>query len=105
MPNLICSVENCAYNKEHLCSLNEIHVGGTEAKSPEKTQCESFRNKSDGYTNYVDSGNVRKETEISCEATSCVYNDSKVCHAHGIDVCGCGASKSKYTACATFSIK
>lgn len=103
MPSLVCSVENCAYNKEHLCGLNEIHVAGTSAVEAETTNCSSFRNQGDSYSNCAGCSCGTKETEVDCDAHNCVHNSDCKCHANAIDVCGCGATNANYTACATFS--
>ena len=102
MPKLVCSVENCAYNAEHLCALNEIQVGGQNATSTEATCCDSFRQEGESVSNCVNGSCASKETEIDCEATNCVHNDNCKCHADSIDVCGCGAKHAKGTECATF---
>ena len=44
MTNLKCSVTNCVYNDSHLCSKDEINVGGEHAKEQSCTCCESFCN-------------------------------------------------------------
>ena len=102
MPNLICSVENCAYNKEHLCSLDEIKVDGHQATESHSTCCASFVNKSDSFSNCANCGCAKEETEIECHAHNCVHNDDCKCHADGIDVCGCGSNSAKGTECNTF---
>ena len=43
MADLRCSVENCGYNKDMLCSKGDINVGGKGACVPDDTCCESFR--------------------------------------------------------------
>ena len=42
MADLKCVAENCAYNKECLCTKGDIMVGGKHAKEIEDTCCESF---------------------------------------------------------------
>ncbi|MDO5519239.1 MAG: DUF1540 domain-containing protein [bacterium] len=105
MPNLVCSVENCAYNNEYLCSLNEIHVDGSHAEDPHSTFCGSFCDQKESFSNCEHCGCATKNTEIDCEAENCAYNDSNRCHADGIDVCGCGSNTARGTECSTFRLK
>lgn len=102
MPNLVCSVENCSYNADHLCSLNRIHVSGSNAEESHSTSCQSFVDRSDSFSNCSCCGNPSKQTDIECEAQHCEHNEGCRCHANGIDVCGCGSRSSKGTECATF---
>ena len=102
MPNLICSVENCSYNAEHLCALNRIHVSGVNAVESHSTSCRSFVDNRDSYRNCVSCGHPVEETDVECEAENCIYNEYFKCYANGIDVCGCGSHSSKGTECATF---
>ena len=102
MTRLVCSVENCAYNKEHLCSLDEIKVDGEHATDSHSTCCASFRNSSESYSNCVDCECAKTETEIECHAHNCTYNADCKCHADSIDVCGCGSDTARGTACSTF---
>ncbi len=105
MPNLICSVENCSYNTSHLCALNKIHVGGTNAVESHSTSCRSFVDQRDTFSSNVTCENPSESTDIECEAHNCTYNIDYRCHAEGIDVCGCGSHSSKGTECATFGLK
>ena len=43
--NIECSVNSCAYHREHHCTLNAIQVGHTEANvgKAAQTECASFR--------------------------------------------------------------
>lgn len=102
MPDLVCSVENCTYNKEHLCALNEIKVGGEQATNSESTCCDSFRDQRDSFSNCENCGCGTKRTDVECEAENCVFNEECKCHADSIDVCGCGATKARATECSTF---
>ena len=43
MTRLKCSVKNCMYNEEQLCSKSDIMVGGQDASKPNETRCDSFR--------------------------------------------------------------
>ncbi len=102
MPNLICTVENCSYNADHLCALDRIHVSGSNAQESHSTSCRSFVNRSESFSNCSACGTPSKHTDIACEAVNCTYNEEYRCYADGIDVCGCGSHTSKGTQCATF---
>lgn len=102
MPNLVCSVENCTYNQEHLCALKEISVNGNQATNTASTCCASFREQTDSFSNCVNCGCAEKETSVECDAHNCVHNKSCHCNADSIDVCGCGANRPSETACASF---
>ena len=102
MPNLLCSVENCAYNYDYLCALKEIRVAGENAVDAHSTCCGSFRDRTETITNCEYCGGVTKETSVCCLAEHCAYNDSNVCCADGIDICGCGSHSSRGTECASF---
>lgn len=43
--NIECSVNSCAYHREHHCTLNAIQVGHTESNvgNSAQTECASFR--------------------------------------------------------------
>ena len=52
MPQLKCTVQTCVHNKQFLCDLDEITVGGESAKNPKETCCDSFQERKEGsYTN------------------------------------------------------
>ena len=40
MPQLKCTVQTCVHNKQFLCDLDEITVGGESAKNPKETCCD-----------------------------------------------------------------
>lgn len=105
MPNLICSVENCFYNADHLCALNKIHVSGTNAEESHSTSCRSFVERGDSFHNSVSLSNAKKRTDVDCEAKNCIYNEEYHCYADGLNVCGCGSHTSKGTECATFELR
>ena len=105
MPNLICSVENCSYNSSHLCSLNTIHVNGSNAIESHSTSCRSFVNHNDSFSNSASSEDPTECTNIECDAKNCTHNENCYCHADGIDVCGCGSHSSRGTECATFKLR
>lgn len=109
MPELKCTVQTCVHNKQFLCDLDAIEVGGSSAKNAEETCCDSFQErKGNGYSNsYSDvSGNtVSDRSEIDCKATDCMYNEKCQCHAGKISVEGSNACDCDGTECATFTCK
>ena len=42
MPELRCDVHSCTHNKNMYCDLEQIEVGGSNAKTPKETSCNSF---------------------------------------------------------------
>ena len=48
MPELKCTVQTCVHNKQFLCDLDAIQVGGSDAKHPRETCCDSFQERKDG---------------------------------------------------------
>ena len=48
MPQLKCTVQTCVHNKQFLCDLDEITVGGESAKNPKETCCDSFQERKEG---------------------------------------------------------
>lgn len=104
MADLKCTVENCTYNKEKLCSKGDIMVGGKNACSCRETCCESFaRAKEDSFKSALD--HPSKQISIDCEAVHCVYNSNYKCLAEHVDINGCGACDCHETSCATFTEK
>lgn len=103
MPELKCTVQTCVHNKQFLCDLDKIQVGGNHATSPTETCCDSFKErKGDTYSNISESAS--EITNIVCEARECMYNRGKECHAGKISVEGSNACKSEGTECATFRV-
>ena len=43
MPELKCTVQTCVHNKQFLCDLDSIQVGGSSAKHAGETCCDSFQ--------------------------------------------------------------
>jgi len=102
MAELKCGVENCTYNKEHLCSKGDIMVGGKHADNSDATCCESFMERRDGaMTSSLE--HASKTISIDCEAVKCVYNSNYKCVADHVDITGCGADSCRETSCATFA--
>ena len=103
MPNLVCSVENCANNEDCLCALNEISVCGCEAQTSDNTCCASFREESESFSNCAGNcGCATASTEVACQAHNCTHNEDDCCCADSINVCGCGAKRSEGTECSSF---
>lgn len=106
MADLKCTVENCTYNKEHLCSKGDIMVGGKHADTTEDTCCESFAQKREGMDAYTSALEHPSRTiSIDCEAVKCMYNSNYKCVAEHVDIKGAGAADCRETACATFKEK
>lgn len=106
MADLKCTVDNCVYNEEHLCSKGDIMVGGRNACSCQETCCESFMEQREGRDSFRNStAHPARCISIDCEAAKCVYNSNYKCAADHVDIEGCGACDCKQTACATFSEK
>lgn len=104
MPELKCTVQTCVHNKQFLCDLDKIKVGGDQAKTARETCCDSFvERKNDSYSNIT--GNASELTNIHCEAKECMYNKEEKCYAGKISVEGSNACKAESTECATFQCK
>ena len=88
MTQLDCTVTNCLYNRDCLCSKGD-------------TCCESFREKG---TNTMNSAAQASATvDIDCEATKCVHNENCKCAADHIGIGGgSSACQCQETECADF---
>ena len=101
MPQLKCTVQTCVHNKQFLCDLDAIEVGGNNAKTAGETCCDSFQErKGDTYSNVT--GSASETSDIDCKATDCMYNTKCKCHAGKISVEGSNACHCGETECATF---
>lgn len=102
MPELKCTVQTCVHNKQFLCDLDKIQVGGNQARDSRETCCDSFQErKGDSYSNVAE-GTASDMTNIDCKAMECEYNDHCKCHAGKISVEGSQAHECEGTECATF---
>lgn len=102
MAELKCSVEQCVWNKERLCSKGDIQVGGKHANKMEETSCESYSpKKGDSYSSSI--SHPSQLIHIDCEAVKCVYNEDYKCAAPHVDIKGCSTCGCKDTLCATFT--
>ncbi len=99
MTRLKCSAMNCMYNEDHLCSRNDIEIGGQGASRPNETCCESFQERS-GMTNSI--GHATEDTDVKCHATNCGFNEDCKCHAKEIGIAGSNACTCGETECASF---
>lgn len=114
MPELKCTVQTCVHNKQFLCDLDKIQVGGKQAKTARETCCDSFQERkgdtnsaSNSYSSsYSDiTGKASDCSCIDCKATDCMYNCNCECHAGKISVEGSNACQCDGTECATFKCK
>lgn len=111
MPQLKCTVQTCVHNKQMLCDLDTIQVGGSQARSARETCCDSFQERQTGpamgRTMNVSYSNIAQNdasplTDIDCKAVECMYNEQCKCHAGRISVEGSQATEAEGTECATF---
>ena len=102
MPELKCTVQTCVHNKQFLCDLDKIQVGGSSAKTAQETCCDSFQERKEGYTNsYSDiTGTASDCACVDCKATDCKYNHNCECNAGKISVEGSNACQCEGTECA-----
>lgn len=112
MPELKCTVQTCVHNKQFLCDLDTIQVGGNSAKHAQDTCCDSFQERKESMSNGVTgshgdvtSSNASLTSTIDCKAVDCKYNDNCACHAGKVSVEGSQACHCKDTECATFTCK
>lgn len=104
MPELKCTVQTCVHNKQFLCDLDKIQVGGNQAKTARETCCDSFKERKGDCCSNV-TGKASDVTNIMCEARECMYNKECKCHAGKISVEGSNACKAENTECATFQCR
>ena len=100
MTQLKCSVRNCMFNDDKLCSKGNITIGGQTASKPNETRCESFQERTERMTNSV--GHPSKEIDVHCYAEKCDFNDDYKCHAESIGIAGSNACSCAETECASF---
>lgn len=118
MPELKCTVQTCVHNKQFLCDLEKIQVGGSQAKTARETCCDSFQERKDNsYMNSASgsynasasyssvTGKASDLSGVDCKATECMYNENCKCHAGKISVEGSNACQCEATECATFQCK
>jgi len=106
MTDLKCTVKNCMYNCDDMCSKGDIMVAGKYAGSDKETNCDSFSQRREGYNPMKSSIEHPSRTiSIDCEAGKCYYNSGYRCSAEHVDITGCTACDCKQTKCATFKEK
>lgn len=104
MPILNCSAVTCVYNKEELCSKENILVGGDNATTANDTCCASFKEKTDSNSSNS-TGCGCKNIAVDCDAEKCVHNEDCKCDAAKIGIGGSSACKCEETMCGTFDCK
>ena len=105
MTKLDCTVTNCSYNENKLCKRDNITVGGQTAIKPSETVCESFYPRGTNTMTSLDSKGPKQETNIACNAVTCVYNEGKKCTAEHIQIAGVKAVTSGETECGSFQCR
>lgn len=106
MTDLKCTVKNCVYNSDNLCSKGDIMVSGKQASCDKETSCDSFMLRKEGMSGAKNSiSHPSSSISIDCEAAKCTYNSNYRCHAEHVDIKGCDACDCKQTLCATFKEK
>ncbi len=101
MSKLDCNVVNCAYNSDNCCRRSDIMVEGTKALDSAQTNCGSFK-LAQSEKSVNSTGQGCKETNVSCQAVECRFNQSNKCTANHIGISGLHAGESKETICASF---
>ncbi len=104
MTRLDCNVTGCAYNSSNSCRRDNITVGGREANKSSETVCNSFSPKGTNTLLNACCG-PKKETQVSCDALNCRFNDSKICAADHIGIAGRHAVTNGETECGSFEPK
>ena len=102
MPQISCSAHTCVHNSDSKCCLSDVRIGGSDAKRSCQTCCDSFREKTEGFTNAANSSCACPDSHIDCAAQKCVFNVEGGCESDRIDVEGAGACDCRDTECATF---
>lgn len=100
MPNIVCTVTNCYYNKREGCTAPTLKVDGKQADESKFTCCDTFIEQRPGVRSSVHE--PKSNTNIECKATKCTYNDSQYCMAKRIVVNGKNAEHPEETCCSTF---
>lgn len=101
MTGLMCSVSNCAFNKENQCCKSSICVGGKSAANASNTYCSSFQE-----VNFLVSLNENEKSsiDIECEAENCIHNQDGECHAKNIVISIDNISEYNDTMCDSFEL-
>ena len=110
MPELKCTVQTCVHNKQFLCDLDAIEVGGSSAKNAEETCCDYiFRKEKETVTAIVTvmfqvrrlqtEAKLTVRRQIVCTMKNASAMQEKI-SAEGSNACDCDG-----TECATFTCK
>ena len=101
MPNLTCSVTNCQYNNQNMCTLDDIKVGNRDSNTSIETVCDSFCQRNANYTSEFASmdSQAKLRADIECSAGHCYFNQNFDCTAQ--KVCIDNSTKNS-SQCATF---
>ena len=101
MTQLKCEASQWSYNKNNLCFLDSIKVGGAQASVSENTCCDSFIKQDDAaFSNSV--GEPDLCADIACKAENCVHNSGCKCQADSIQIAGDSAVQNEQTCCSSF---
>lgn len=101
MTGLMCSVSNCAFNKDNQCCNSYISIGGKLAFQSKSTYCSSFQEVS-SLVSLNDHG--KSSVDIECEAENCIHNKDGECHAKNIIISSENISEYNDTMCGSFEI-
>lgn len=88
MTQLDCTVTSCLYNRDCLCSRENITIGGSGARRSGETCCESFCEKGTNTLNAI--GHTGENVQIACDACECIHNEDCRCTASHIGIGGGG---------------
>ena len=86
-----------------MSSLNEYNIPGLDPEDGEKNGTENKNE--NGENGKKDGKGPKKETNVACNAVTCVYNENKKCTADHIQIAGIKAMASGETECGTFQCK
>ncbi len=103
MTKIICGVSTCYLNKDKACCADSIDVSGKEAKSRGYTNCKTFGKDNGSFKSSVKS--VAEQSDISCNANTCVHNKDNKCVSQTIQIHGSGVNRSDETFCTTFRLR
>ena len=103
MTKIICGVLNCYLNKDKYCCADSIDVSGENAKSRGATNCETFAPNKGSFKSTTKE--VKEQSDISCDVSTCVHNENNKCHSQTIQIHGSNVNRSAETFCTTFRLK
>ncbi|MEG1483378.1 DUF1540 domain-containing protein [Clostridium sp.] len=101
MTGVMCSVSNCAFNKENQCCNSSICIGGKSAAQSSKTYCSNFQ-EFNGLLSLNENG--KSSIDIECEAEKCIHNKSGECHAKNIIINSDNINEYNDTMCGSFEV-